>query len=174
MWLLGSSDYSARLAAELGLPYVFANHFSGQGIDEVLALYRDGYRPSAENPEPRTFLTANVVVAETAEEAHARALPQLRMMARLRSGHPLTALETVEEAHATPLDGLAAQAVEGMRSRWVIGTPDEAAAEVRRLAARHGVDEVMVVPVAASRADEPLDATPGRARTLELLVEALG
>ncbi|OLT50939.1 LLM class flavin-dependent oxidoreductase [Cellulosimicrobium sp. CUA-896] len=173
VWLLGSSDYSARLAAELGLPYVFANHFSGQGVDEVLALYRDGYRPSEAHPEPRTFLTANVVVAETAEEAHARALPQLRMMARLRSGQPLTALETVEEAQASPLGALAEDAVESMRSRWVIGAPDDAAAELRRLAGRHGVEEVMVVPVAASRADEPLDATPGRERTLELLAGAL-
>ncbi|WP_251152593.1 LLM class flavin-dependent oxidoreductase [Cellulosimicrobium sp. Marseille-Q4280] len=174
VWLLGSSDYSARLAAELGLPYVFANHFSGQGIDEVLALYREGYRASEAHPEPRTFLTANVVVAETAEEAHARALPQLRMMARLRSGQALSALETVEEAQATPLDALSEQTIEAMRSRWIIGTPDDAAAELRRLADRHSVDEVMVVPVAASRADEPLDATPGRTRTLELLVGALG
>jgi len=172
-WLLGSSDYSARLAAELGLPYVFANHFSGQGIDEILALYREGFRPSEAFPEPRTFLTLNAVVAETDEEARARALPQARMMARLRSGKPLTALETVEEAHSTPLDGLAEQMVADSLQRWAVGTPDAAAAEVRRLAARHGVDEVMIVPVAASREDEPFDATPGRARTLELLAGEL-
>jgi hypothetical protein len=47
------------------------------------------------------------------------------------------------------------------------------AAEVRGLAERHGVEEVMLVPVAGSRADEPLDATPGRAQTLELLAKAL-
>ena len=100
VWLLGSSDYSARLAAELGLPYVFANHFSGQGIDEILALYREGYRPSAAFPEPRTFLTLNAVVAETDEEARARALPQARMMARLRTGRPLTASITVPDRAA--------------------------------------------------------------------------
>ena len=173
VWLLGSSDYSARLAAELGLPYVFANHFSGQGVDEILALYREGYRPSEAFPEPRTFLTLNAVVAETEDEARARALPQARMMARLRTGQPLTALETVEEAQAAPLDGMAGQMVEDGLRRWAVGTPDAAAAEVRRLAERHGVDEVMLVPVAASRADEALDSTPGRARTLELLAEEL-
>ncbi|MCB7135148.1 LLM class flavin-dependent oxidoreductase [Cellulosimicrobium marinum] len=173
VWLLGSSDYSARLAAELGLPYVFANHFSGQGVDEVLALYRDGYRPSEAFPEPQTFLTVNAVVADTDDEARARALPQARMMARLRTGRPLTALETVEDAEASPLDAVAEQMVEDGLARWAVGTPDAAAAEVRRLAARHGVDEVMVVPVAAERADAPLDATPGRARTLELLAGAL-
>ncbi len=95
------------------------------------------------------------------------------MMARLRTGQALTALETVEEAQAAPLDGAAGQMVEDSLRRWAVGTPDDAAAEVRRLAERHGVDEVMVVPVAASRADEALDATPGRARTLELLAGAL-
>lgn len=177
VWLLGSSDYSARLAAELGLPYVFANHFSGQGMDQILALYRDGYRPSEEHPEPRTFLTANAVVAPTSDEAHDRALPQLRQMAKLRSGQKLGALETVEDAvRATadePADGLLAQSIEAMRTRWLIGDAEHVASEVRGLAERHGVEEVMLVPVAGSRADEPLDSTPGRAQTLELLAAAL-
>jgi luciferase family oxidoreductase group 1 len=177
VWLLGSSDYSARLAAELGLPYVFANHFSGQGMDQILALYRDGYRPSEEHPEPRTFITVNVVVAPTADEAHERALPQLRLMAKLRSGQKLGALETVEEAVRAmsdePADGRIAQSVEEMRTRWLVGDAARVAAEVRDLAERYGVEEVMLVPVAGSREDEPLDATPGRAQTLELLTAAL-
>ena len=61
VWLLGSSDYSAQLAASHGLPYVFANHFSGQGLERALDLYRTGYQPSEEHPEPQTFLTVNVV-----------------------------------------------------------------------------------------------------------------
>jgi len=173
VWLLGSSDYSARLAAELGLPYVFANHFSGAGVDQVLALYRDHYTPSAAHPEPQTFLTANVVVAPTAVEAHERALPQLRSMARLRTGKPMGRAETVEQAVAEPLDPMAEQIVADMRSRWVVGEPHQAAAQLRDLAARHGVDEVMVVPVAGTYESEPLDETPGRVRTLELLAEAL-
>ena len=71
VWLLGSSDYSARLAAAKGLPYVFAHHFSGRGTAEALDLYRSSYRPSEEHPEPRTFLTVNAVVAPTADEARA-------------------------------------------------------------------------------------------------------
>ena len=65
IWLLGSSDYSARLAAEKGMPYVFAHHFSGSGTAEALELYRSTFRPSPELAEPRTFLTVNAVVAET-------------------------------------------------------------------------------------------------------------
>src|SRR5690606_27011608 len=95
-------------AAAHGLPYVFANHFSGAGLERALDLYRSAYRPSAQHPQPRTFLTANVVAAPTVEEAEARALPQLRMMVRLRRGLPLTPLETVEEAQAGVAAGDAA------------------------------------------------------------------
>ncbi|WP_353807761.1 LLM class flavin-dependent oxidoreductase [Agromyces sp. SYSU T00194] len=175
IWLLGSSDYSARLAAEHGLPYVFAYHFAGDGIEAALELYRSGYRPSAAHPEPRTFLTLNAAVASTDEEAMARALPQLRGMARIRTGRPLQALETVEQAAAAASDAMTDEVVAGMRRRWVIGAAANAAAEVRRLAARYGVDEVMVSPVAGAYDDEPADAAPGRERTLELLAgELLG
>ncbi|MFD6054131.1 LLM class flavin-dependent oxidoreductase [Agromyces sp. NPDC060279] len=173
LWLLGSSDYSAKLAAELGLPYVFANHFSGEGLERALELYRSGYRPSEAHPEPETFLTANVVVAPTAEEAAERALPQLRAMARLRLNRPMRPLETVDQALAAPRDSDAEQLIDAMRHRWIIGDADAAAAELRTLATRHGVEEIMVSPVAGARADEPRDAAPGREQSLTLLAEAL-
>ena len=71
VWLLGSSDYSARLAAEKGLPYVFAHHFSGRGTAEALELYRSTFRPSPELAEPRTFLTVNAVVARASRGGRA-------------------------------------------------------------------------------------------------------
>jgi luciferase family oxidoreductase group 1 len=174
VWLLGSSDYSAQLAASQGLPYVFANHFSGQGLERALDLYRTGYRPSEERPEPRTFLTVNAVAAPTQEEAEARALPQLRMMARLRLNQPLLALETVEEAASAATDAATDEVVQAARARWFVGTGESVAAEIRAFAERHGVDEVMLSPVAASYEAEPKDASPGRAQTLELIAAALG
>ncbi len=175
LWLLGSSDYSAKLAASLGLPYVFANHFSGDGLERALELYRTEYRPSEAHPTPETFLTVNASVALTVEEARARALPQLRSMARLRSNRPMRPLETVEEASAAPADSIADELIAGMERRWVIADAAGAASELRRLAERHGIDEVMVAPIAGSRESEPADATPGREQTLELLAgELLG
>ena len=171
VWLLGSSDYSAQLAASHGLPYVFANHFSGQGLERALDLYRTNYRPSEDHPEPRTFLTVNAVAAPTAEEAEQRALPQLRMMARLRLNQPLVALETVEQALAAETDAATDQVVQGARSRWFVGTGESVAADVRAFAAQHGVDEVMLSPVAGAFESEPKDASPGRAQTLELIAE---
>ncbi|MDZ4045437.1 MAG: LLM class flavin-dependent oxidoreductase [Rhodoglobus sp.] len=173
VWLLGSSDYSAQLAASHGLPYVFANHFSGQGLERALDLYRTGYRPSEEHPEPRTFLTVNAVAAPTSEEAEARALPQLRMMARLRLNQPLGALETVEEALAAETDATTDEVVQAARSRWFVGTGESVAAEVRGFAERHGVDEVMLSPVAGAYESEPKDSPLGRAQSLELIAAAL-
>lgn len=173
VWLLGSSDYSARLAASSGLPYVFANHFAGEGLERALAVYREQYQPSPEHPEPVTFLTANVVAAPTADEAEQRALPQLRSMARLRTNQPLTALETIEQAQASPMDGLAVTIMDAMRAKWLVGTGAEIAEALRAFADRWGVDEVMVSPIAGAYEGEPLDAAPGRVQTLELLAAEL-
>ena len=173
MWLLGSSDYSAHLAAKLGLPYVFAHHFSGEGTERALAIYRGEFRPSEQLAAPRTFLTLNVVVADTAEEALARAMPSLLNMARLRTGKPMRTIDTVEVAEREELDAASRHVVDAMLERWIVDAPDAAVSRVRELATRFGVDEVMVSPGAGSREGEPLERTPGRERTLELLAERM-
>ncbi len=174
VWLLGSSDYSAQLAATMGLPYVFANHFSGEGLERALDLYRQGFQPSETLAAPRTFLTANVLAAGSAEEAEERLLPQARMMARLRGGKPLVALESVEQAAAAERsDQLAAPILDGMRRRSFVGTGTDVASALTAFATQHGVEEIMVSPIAASYDSEPLTTAPGRVQTLELLATAL-
>ncbi|SBS72214.1 LLM class flavin-dependent oxidoreductase [uncultured Microbacterium sp.] len=170
VWLLGSSDYSAQLAASHGLPYVFANHFSGEGLERALDLYRSQFQPSAALAAPRTFLTANAVAAGTALEADERMLPQARMMARLRGNRPLTALETVEQAAAAEArDHLAAPVLDALRQKWFVGTGAEVRAALGEFAARWGVDEVMVSPVAGAYDTEPMESAAGRIQTLEAL-----
>jgi len=168
VWLLGSSDYSAHLAAELGLPYVFAHHFSGHGTAEALAIYRSEFRRGVVE-EPRTFLTLNVCVAETTEEADRLVRPHVLAMVALRTGGALRPQLTVEDAEAVELAPEHAQLGAAMRSRWVVGTPERAAAQVRQLAATYGVDEVMVHPVAGATADSDPERSVSRERTLELL-----
>jgi luciferase family oxidoreductase group 1 len=173
LWLLGSSDFSARLAATRGLPYVFAHHFSGRGTAEALELYRSGYQPSERWPEPRTFLTVNAVVAATQEEADRRALPNLLTMVALRTGQPLTAQPTIEGAEARGLPQEHRDLAEQMTARWIIGPPDDAAKRVTDLATTYDVDEVMLNPVAGAYADTPADRAPHREETIRLLAEAL-
>ncbi len=173
VWLLGSSDYSATIAAQLGLPYVFAHHFSGEGTERALEIYRSQFTPTGDLAHPKTFLTVNAVVADTIEEAEARALPNLIQMSRLRTGKPLTALDRVEDAAVAALDGMQQQIIESMRERWVIGTPETAANHVRNLAARFGVHEVMLSVGAGLRVDEAPDSSAARRRTLQLLAREI-
>jgi alkanesulfonate monooxygenase SsuD/methylene tetrahydromethanopterin reductase-like flavin-dependent oxidoreductase (luciferase family) len=81
----------------------------------------------------------------------------------------MRALDTVEAAERDELDVSGRHVVDAMLERWVVDAPDAAAARVRELASRFGVDEVMVSPVAGAREAEPLDRGVGRERTLELL-----
>src|SRR5680860_495512 len=136
LWLLGSSSYSAHLAAAKGLPYVFAHHFSGQGTEEALQMYRSEFKPSDQASEPRTFLTINAVVADTAEEAQALALPNMQHMARLRTGQPLGFMDLVEDAIDADITPQQEALINAALLRAVVGAPAEAAARIVELAER--------------------------------------
>jgi luciferase family oxidoreductase group 1 len=173
LWLLGSSMYSAHLAAAKGLPYVFAHHFSGHGTEEALATYRSEFRPSDLATEPTTFMTVNASVAPTRAEALDLMLPNLHMMAFLRTGQPLRALDLVEDARLVELSHQQQAVVASGLERAIVGSPTEAADQVRALAEHFGVDEVMVNPVgSAFRGVDPRTA-PARDQTLELLAKEL-
>ena len=169
VWLLGSSDYSARLAARLGLPYVYAHHFAGRGTAEALALYRDQYTG---DDGPRTFLTVNAAVAETEQQARELALPFQHMMASIHAGSPRRPLYTVEEslvaAPALPPEQFAKVA-----APWFIGTADDVADGIRSIAAQFDVDEVMIQPIAGAYETDPLERYPAREATVRELASRL-
>lgn len=173
LWLLGSSMYSAHLAAAKGLPYVFANHFSGKGIEEALETYRSRFVPSKFAAEPVTFMTVDATVAETREEATALMLPDQQMVARMLTGVPLGPVPLVEEAAAAQLTEQQHHIVQDRMQRAVLGTPTEAAEQLRTLAERFDVDEMMVIPVASAHAGTDPVTAPGRVATLELLAKEL-
>lgn len=171
VWLLGSSDYSAELAASMGLPYVFAHHFSGMGTQRALDLYRDGFKPGAEQA-PRTFLTVNVCLADTSEEAWELAEPYLYSMAMLRSGGGLQRARFVgDDVRSVLTDELRAAVEPGVAS-WAVGDPVEVAARLLETADRFEVDEIMIHPVAGARPGDPADSWPAKLYALEKLAEA--
>jgi luciferase family oxidoreductase group 1 len=172
IWLLGSSDYSASLAAALGLPYVFASHFfAGSGTERALDLYRSGFRPSAVLSEPRILVTANVVVAPSAAEAQALARPQLQRMAFMRSGRPMQPMATVEEAADTATSPMEEHLIDEMQQAWFIGAADVAVERLRDFAERLGADEVMIAPAGSAHEGEDPRRYAARERTLELVAE---
>ena len=157
--LLGSSDYSAQLAARLGLPFVFAHHFDQGGTLEALDVYRDGFRPSPVLEAPHVIVTANVLVAETDEEADFQAGPGRVMAYRIRSGR-FGPLLSPEVAAGQP-DMVMARNVPTNR---VTGSPAAALPKLDRLLATTGADELMVTTVAYDLRT--------RLRSLELLAGA--
>ncbi len=171
-WLLGSSGYSARLAAELGMPYVFANHFAA-GATTAMKIYRDNFSQGAYGAEPRTFVTANAVVAPTDEEARLRSEPFLLQMARLRTGGPMGPLRLVGDDVRSVMTDQERMVAEELSTNWIIGDPKTAAAQLQELADRFEVDEIMIQPVTGSTEDEDLRADAARIQTLELLASEL-
>ncbi|WP_186578746.1 LLM class flavin-dependent oxidoreductase [Aquibacillus kalidii] len=92
IWLLGSSGFSARLAAEKGLPFSFASHFSPEYTLPALKLYRDNFKPSALLEKPYAMVAVNIIAAETTERAEWLATSQQQQFLSLTRGAP-TALK---------------------------------------------------------------------------------
>ena len=88
LYLLGSSDFSAQLAAELGLPFAFASHFAPDYLEVALALYRRHFKPSAALAKPYAIVGAGVFAAETDAEAERLATSAQLQFLNLIRGHP--------------------------------------------------------------------------------------
>lgn len=89
LWILGSSTYGAQVAAALGLPYAFASHFAPDALDQAIAIYRRGFRPSAVLERPYLMCAFNVFAADTDGEAELLASSQAQAFVALRTGHPI-------------------------------------------------------------------------------------
>jgi luciferase family oxidoreductase group 1 len=157
--LLGSSDYSARLAGRLGLPFAFAHHFDTGGTLDALALYRASFAPSPALGEPYAIVTASVLAAETDERARWFAGPGQLMVLAIRTGR-LTPLLSPEAAAAHPDLELA----RSLPTNRIVGSTEAVVERLEELVAATGADEIMV-----SSFTHGLDE---RARSLELLAGA--
>jgi len=166
LWILGSSDYGAQLAAHFGLPYAFAYFFTeGRGVEEALALYRQKYRPSSRYPEPRATICVWALAADT--DAEARRLLRTREFWRVGFEKGLRQpLVTPEFAASYPYTDAERATIEALRRKALVGTGDVVAARLRELAERLQLDELVVVtwthdPAARHRSYELLAAACG-------------
>lgn len=145
LYILGSSDYGARLAAKLGLPYAFAYHFAGAngGAELALDLYRSQFRPSATLAEPYSMIGVTALAAETDEQARYEARAGALSMLLLRSGR-LQAIPTPEQAAEYPYRPEELQLLAAMGGTEIVGTPDVVADELAEVAGRLGADELLI------------------------------
>jgi luciferase family oxidoreductase group 1 len=173
LWLLGSSNYSAELAGSMGLPYAFAHHFGMPGLDDALDRYRSGFTATAYGAEPRSLLPVNVVVDPDPELARRRALPQMVQMTELRTTGRVGPQLTVEQAEGYDWTEQRRAVAQQVSRRWLVGTPEEVATQLRELSDTHGIDELMLAPASGSFAHESDPADGPRVASLRLLAEQL-
>jgi luciferase family oxidoreductase group 1 len=145
VWILGSSDYGAQVAALFGLPYCYAWFFSdGAGGQRAIDLYKRTYRPSERHPEPRSALCVWALAADTAEKAQyhftSRALSRIN-----RDKNILGPLLPPDEAAQAPLADFERAKMEQFRKDSFVGTGPEVAARITELKEQVGVDEMAVV-----------------------------
>ncbi len=145
IWMLGSSDYGAQVAAHFGLPYCFAHFITdGRGAEEAISLYRDTYKPSPRHPTPHAALTVWAVAAET--EAEAERLYSSRAAWRVGRDRGIYApLPSPEEAVAFVPTDVERAKMDRQRARAIVGTGEQVAAMLRGLAQRNGIEEIAIL-----------------------------
>ncbi|MGM0982570.1 MAG: LLM class flavin-dependent oxidoreductase [Pseudomonadota bacterium] len=141
LWLLGSSDFSARLAAREGLPFAFAAQFAPAQLFEALKLYRDNFRPSAVLAAPHAMVGLPVIAAENDLQADYLASTARRKFLGMIRGQRTKALPPVEALDWSPREQ--AQ-VEQFLGAAVIGGPETVREGLERFLALTGADELML------------------------------
>ena len=143
VWMLGSSLYGAQLAAHLGLPYAFASHFAPQALEQAIAAYRGGFRPSEACPEPRFMLAVNVFAAATDAEGVRLATSMQQAFARLRTGMPGKLPAPVDDIAAEIGPGMKAAVDEALRIS-AVGSPATVRRRLDELVDTYAPDEVIL------------------------------
>lgn len=144
IWLLGSSLFSAQLAAQLGLPYAFASHFAPRMLLEAVDLYKNNFQPSAQLVEPYVTIGVPVVLADTEQEAKYLATSGQQKILSLFRGEDISLVPPVDsmEGHWLPHEQ---HGVEQFLAAAAIGAPQQVAHKLNSLLAQTGANEIMVI-----------------------------
>jgi luciferase family oxidoreductase group 1 len=144
VWLLGSSLFSAQLAAHLGLPYAFASHFAPRFLFDAIRLYRELFRPSAVLDKPYVMVGVPVVAAPTDEEARFLATSSQQKILALMRGQSLKLQPPVTDMDER-WDPAEQHSVEAFLGVAVVGGPERVKAGLSDLVERTQADELMLV-----------------------------
>jgi luciferase family oxidoreductase group 1 len=165
IWLLGSSEASAKLAGTLGLPLAFAHHFSAKSTVPALQAYRRSFRRSAHLDKPYALISVAAIAADTTEQAYWLSGSAALLMVLLRRGKP-GPVPSPEEAAAYPYTPRERELVDPRRSTMVLGDAAKVRKDLAKLRARTGADELMITATVPDRA--------ARYRSYELIAAACG
>jgi luciferase family oxidoreductase group 1 len=163
IFLLGSSDYSAQLAAQIGAGFSFAHHFAGHDAAHAMRLYRDTFKPSQFLQKPHAILATAAVVAETADEAERLASTvDLNFVRRARGVY--APLESPDVALAQDYSPIDRERIAQNRERFAVGDQAMVKARLDELAAATQADEIMITTMIYDH--------EARKRSFSLLAEA--
>ena len=143
LWLLGSSTYSAQLAAALGLPFAFASHFSPAYLYEALKLYRQYFKPSAQLQQPYSLATVNVIAADSDEEAQRLATSFYRLAMGIVTGKREPLQPPVESMDGRWTDYEKAAVMQLMQFSFV-GSVQTVQQQLQEFVEKTDVDELMI------------------------------
>jgi luciferase family oxidoreductase group 1 len=165
IWLLGSSDYSSELAAQVGMGFAFAHHFASHDAIEAMTTYRRHFKPSAWRATPHAILAVAIVTAET--DAEAERLASSMDLNRLRrdQGEYLP-LPSPEEALAYPYSAADRASIARNRSRLFVGSPATVLQRLDPMIKASQADELMVITAVYDH--------EARKRSYSLLADAFG
>lgn len=163
VWMLGSSDSSAAMAAYFGCAFSFAHFINAQGGETVMDYYRENFKPSDTLAEPRGSIGVFVICADTETEAERLAKSRNLWLLRLYRGETFP-VPTIEEAEAYPYTERELAVVRHARQRTIAGTPEEVRDRLNELGQLYGVDEFVVVTICHDFS--------ARLRSYELLADA--
>jgi luciferase family oxidoreductase group 1 len=165
IWLLGSSGYSAELAAHVGAGFSFAHHFSDFPPEGPMLSYRNQFKPSAWRQSPYAILGVAAIAADTEAEADRMASSADLHFARRAKGE-YGPLASPDEAAAYPYAPIDRQRIEHNRRRLIVGSAEQARERIQALADATKADEVMITTMVFDHA--------ARKRSYQLLAQAFG
>jgi luciferase family oxidoreductase group 1 len=165
VWLLGSSDYSGALAAQLGLRFAFAHFISADGGEAVMRDYKGSYQPSRREPSPQSLLCVFVICAETAEAADR--LAGSIDLRRLNMDYGVNApVPNAREAREYPYTEADRRRIAHHRRRVVLGTPAFVRERLLELQEAFQADELMAITITGDY--------DSRVKSYELLASTFG
>jgi luciferase family oxidoreductase group 1 len=160
LWLLGSSTFSAQLAAQLGLPYAFAAHFAPDEMEQALYLYHSHFTPSKQLTKPYAMICINVLAADTDAEAKRQFSSHQQVFVNMRRGRPGKIPPPVDDIDAWWSPAEKAMASHMLRYSMV-GSAEIVAGRMRDFVKQHQPNELMVTSLAYDQA--------ARLRSLEIV-----
>ncbi|WAA11775.1 LLM class flavin-dependent oxidoreductase [Fervidibacillus halotolerans] len=147
VWMLGSSEEGAKLAAKMGLPYAFAHFINGEGGDKIMESYLNHFQPSSYYKRPKNIVAVFAICAETDQEAERIASSLDYSLLMVGYHNETKGTPSPEKALSYPYRPYELARIRENRKRMIIGSPRKVKEELYRLSERYRTNEVMLVSI---------------------------